>query len=200
MLDLAWLNRFLCIIGYKAKNFCLEFFNQLGSYTQDFTLPSITSRNLWVVNYLVLQRPWGAPPPPPPPPRTSPLHPRVSLTLKKGRLHDTWLSTGFLYLDAGQWSYTTIFSNIKEDSSAFKMANFQSPGALLQSHRQIIEEDGTATQHGDTLEKRDISVDDLLNPSRENHSKKIKYFNRVSFCLGRSTTAVRAILFWDQIW
>ena len=46
MLDLAWLNRFLCIIGYEAKNFCLEFFNQLGSYTQDFTLPSITFRNL----------------------------------------------------------------------------------------------------------------------------------------------------------
>ena len=46
MLDLAWLNRFLCIIGYEAENFCLEFFNQLGSYTQDFTLPSITSRNL----------------------------------------------------------------------------------------------------------------------------------------------------------
>ena len=54
----------------------------------------------------------------------------------------------------------------------------------LQYCRQIIEEKGTARQHGDTLEKRGISVDDLLNPSRENHSKKIKYFNRVSFCLG----------------
>ena len=37
-------------------------------------------------------------------------------------------------------------------------------------------------------------MDDLLNPSRENHSKKIKYFKRVSFCLGRSTTVVKAIL------
>ena len=36
MLDLTWLNRFLCIIGYKAENFCLECFNQPGSYTQDF--------------------------------------------------------------------------------------------------------------------------------------------------------------------
>ena len=64
----------------------------------------------------------------------------------------------------------------------------------LQYHRQIIEEEGTARQHGDTLEKRGISVDDLLNPSRENHSKKIKYFKRVSFCLGRSITVVKAIL------
>ena len=54
----------------------------------------------------------------------------------------------------------------------------------LQYSRQIIEKEGTARQHGDTLEKRGISVDDLLNPSRENHSKKIKYFNRVSVCLG----------------
>ena len=61
----------------------------------------------------------------------------------------------------------------------------------LLDRKQIIEKEGTARQHGDTLEKRGISVDDLLNPSRENHSKKIKYFNRVSFCLGRSTTAVR---------
>ena len=61
----------------------------------------------------------------------------------------------------------------------------------LLDHRQKIEKEGTARQHGDTLEKRGISVDDLLNPSRENHSKQIKYFNRVSFCLGRSTTAVR---------
>lgn len=64
----------------------------------------------------------------------------------------------------------------------------------LLDHRQIIEKEGTARQHGDTLEKRGISVDDLLNPSRENHSKKIKYFKRVSFCLGRSTTVVKAIL------
>ena len=71
------------------------------------------------------------------------------------------------------------------------MATFQDPRAFLQYHRQIIEEEGTARQHGDTLEKRGICVDDLLNPSRENHSKKIKYFKRVSFCLGRSTTAVR---------
>ena len=71
------------------------------------------------------------------------------------------------------------------------MATFQDQRAFLQYHRQIIEEEGTARQHGDTLEKRGISVDDLLNPSRENHSKKIKYFKRVSFCLGRSTTAVR---------
>ena len=68
------------------------------------------------------------------------------------------------------------------------------PRTLLQYHRQIIEKEGTARQHGDTLEKRDISVDDLLNPSRENHSKKIKYFKRVSFCLGRSTTVVKAVL------
>lgn len=65
---------------------------------------------------------------------------------------------------------------------------------FLQQLREIIEEEGTARQHGDTLEKRGISVDDLLNPSRENHSKKIKYFKRVSFCLGRSTTVVKAIL------
>ena len=71
------------------------------------------------------------------------------------------------------------------------MAYFEDLFRKLQSHRQIIEEEGTARQHGDTLEKRGISVDDLLNPSRENHSKQIKYFNRVSFCLGRSTTAVR---------
>ena len=71
------------------------------------------------------------------------------------------------------------------------MAYFEDPFRKLQSHRQMIEEEGTARQHGDTLEKRGISVDDLLNPSRENHSKKIKYFKRVSFCLGRSTTAVR---------
>ena len=37
-------------------------------------------------------------------------------------------------------------------------------------------------------------MDDVLNPSRENHSKKIRYFDRVSFCLGRSTTVVKAIL------
>ena len=42
----------------------------------------------------------------------------------------------------------------------------------LLDHRQTIEKEGTARQHGDTLEKRGISVDDLLNPSRENHSKK----------------------------
>ena len=57
-----------------------------------------------------------------------------------------------------------------------------------------MEKEGTARQHGDTLEKRGISVDDLLNISRENHSKKIKYFKRVSFCLGRSTTVVKAVL------
>ena len=73
------------------------------------------------------------------------------------------------------------------------MASIQDPRELLQRHRQI-ELEGTARQHGDTLEKRGISVDDLLNPSRENHSKKIKYFNRVSFCLGSSTTVVKAIL------
>ena len=65
---------------------------------------------------------------------------------------------------------------------------------FLQQLREIIEEEGTARQHGDTLEKRGISVDELLNPSRENHSKKIKYFKRVSFCLSRSTTVVKAIL------
>ena len=71
------------------------------------------------------------------------------------------------------------------------MASIQELRDRLQRHRQMIELEGTARQHGDTLEKRGISVDDLLNPSRENHSKKIKYFYRVSFCLGRSTTAVR---------
>ena len=74
------------------------------------------------------------------------------------------------------------------------MASIQDPRELLQRHRHMIELEGTARQHGDTLEKRGISVDDLMNPSRENHSKKIKYFNRVSFCLGRSTTVVKAIL------
>ena len=74
------------------------------------------------------------------------------------------------------------------------MASIQDPRELLQRHRRMIELEGTARQHGDTLEKRGISVDDLMNPSRENHSKKIKYFNRVSFCLGRSTTVVKAIL------
>ena len=88
---------------------------------------------------------------------------------------------------------TCVFSNIKEDSSTFKMAGVEKPLPLWYT-RQIIEENGTARQHGDTLEKRGISVDDLLNPSRENHSKKIKYFNRVSFSLGRSSTVVKAIL------
>ena len=65
----------------------------------------------------------------------------------------------------------------------------------VQDLRQEIEKEGTARQHGDTLEKRGISVDNLLNPSRENHSKKIKHFRgQVSFCLGRSTTVVKAIL------
>ena len=68
------------------------------------------------------------------------------------------------------------------------------PRQDLLDRSQIIEKEGTAKQHGDTLEKKGISVDDLLNPSRENHSKKIKYFKRVSFCLGRSTTVVKAIL------
>ena len=49
MLDLAWLNRFLCIIGYEAENFCLEFFNQLGSlyagfYLAIYNLPEFVSR------------------------------------------------------------------------------------------------------------------------------------------------------------
>ena len=75
----------------------------------------------------------------------------------------------------------------------------EDPRELLQTHRQIIEKEGTARQHGHTLEKRGTSVDDLLNPSRENHSKKIKHFNRVSFCLGRSTTAVRGNSVLDEI-
>ena len=75
------------------------------------------------------------------------------------------------------------------------MASIQDLRELLQCHRQMIEQKGTARQHGDTLEKRGISVDDLLNPSRENHSKKIKHFKgQVGFCLGRSTTVVNAIL------
>ena len=86
--------------------------------------------------------------------------------------------------------HTTIFSKIR--LSTFKMAYSEARKDLL-DRKQIIEKEGTARQHGDTLEKRGISVDDLLNPSRGNHSKKIKYFSRVSFGLGRSYV-VKAIL------
>ena len=53
----------------------------------------------------------------------------------------------------------------------------------LQHYRKLVEEKGLAKLHGDTLEKREIYVDQLLNPSEEKDLKKIKYFYRVSFVL-----------------
>lgn len=46
--------------------------------------------------------------------------------------------------------------------------------------RQHIEATGIARQHGDTLEKRGISVDDFLNPSSAKDLKNIQYYSRVS--------------------
>ena len=51
--------------------------------------------------------------------------------------------------------------------------------------RKNIEDEGTARQHGDTLEKRGISVDGFLNPSSVKDLKNIQYYPRVSLCPGR---------------
>lgn len=77
-------------------------------------------------------------------------------------------------------------------SSAFKMAGTPSDQefqyyklkySYLQYYRKLVEKKGLAKLHGDTLEKREIYVDQLLNPSTEKDLKKIKYFYRVSFVL-----------------
>lgn len=82
--------------------------------------------------------------------------------------------------------------NQQNSSSAFKMAgtrsdpefqNYKSKNKFLQHHRELVENKGLAKLHGDTLEKREIYVDQLLNPSQEKDLKKIKYFYRVSFVL-----------------
>ena len=54
----------------------------------------------------------------------------------------------------------------------------------LDGLRQNIEDEGIARQHGDTLEKRGISVDGFLNPSSVKDLKNIQYYSRVSLCLG----------------
>ena len=46
--------------------------------------------------------------------------------------------------------------------------------------RNYIEHEGSARQHGDTLEKRGISVDGFLNPSSVKDLKNIQYYGRVS--------------------
>ena len=53
----------------------------------------------------------------------------------------------------------------------------------LQHCRKLVENKDLAKLHGNTLEKRGIYVDQLLNPSEEKDLKKIKYFYRVSFVL-----------------
>ena len=55
----------------------------------------------------------------------------------------------------------------------------------LDGLRQNIEEKGIARQHGDTLKKRGISVDGLLNPSSVKDLKNIQYYGRVSLYPGR---------------
>lgn len=50
----------------------------------------------------------------------------------------------------------------------------------LDTLRKDIEKTGIARQHGDTLEKRGISVDDFLNPSLAKDLKNIQYYRRVS--------------------
>ena len=60
---------------------------------------------------------------------------------------------------------------------------YKSKNEFLQHHRKLVENKGLAKLHGDTLEKREIYVDQLLNPSEEKDLKKIKYFYRVSFVL-----------------
>ena len=54
----------------------------------------------------------------------------------------------------------------------------------LKKLRRNIEDKGIARQHGDTLEKRGISVDNFLNPSSVKDLKNIQYYPRVSLCLG----------------
>lgn len=53
----------------------------------------------------------------------------------------------------------------------------------LQRCRKRVEKKGLAGVHGDTLEKREIYVDQLLKPSDAKDLKKIKFFSRVSFAL-----------------
>ena len=55
----------------------------------------------------------------------------------------------------------------------------------LDNLRNYIEDEASARQHGDTLEKRGISVDGLLNPSSVKDLKNIQSFHRVSLCPGR---------------
>lgn len=80
----------------------------------------------------------------------------------------------------------------QNSSSDFKMAGtpsdqefqyYKNKNKFLQHYRKLVENKGLAKLHGDTLEKREIYVDQLLNPSTEKDLKKIKYFNRVSFAL-----------------
>ena len=54
----------------------------------------------------------------------------------------------------------------------------------LDNLRKDIEDEGIARQHGDTLEKRGISVDGFLNPSSAKDLKNIQYYGRVSLCPG----------------
>ena len=60
---------------------------------------------------------------------------------------------------------------------------YKSKYEVLQHCRKLVENKDLAKSHGDTLEKRGIHVDQLLNPSEEKDLKKIKYFYRVSFVL-----------------
>ena len=55
----------------------------------------------------------------------------------------------------------------------------------LDGLRQNIEDKGIARQHCDTLEKRGISVDDFINPSKGKDLKNIQYYRRVSLYPGR---------------
>ena len=80
----------------------------------------------------------------------------------------------------------------QNSSSAFKMAGtssdqefqyYKRKNTFLQHYRKLVENKGLAKLHGDTLEKREIFVDQLLNPSEEKDLKKMKYFYRVSFFL-----------------
>ena len=52
----------------------------------------------------------------------------------------------------------------------------------LENLRRNIEDKGIARQHGDTLEKRGISVDGFLNPSSVKDLKNIQHYDRVSLC------------------
>ena len=70
-----------------------------------------------------------------------------------------------------------------------RLRNFLTHGAPLRARglryykSKLVENKGLAKLHGDTLRKREIYVDQLLNPSKEKDLKKIKYFYRVSFVL-----------------